>query len=204
MKKFKKIMAIGLASMATVSAMSVSAFAAFDSTDDFNATLPTGYSIDDNGKYVLDYPAVTFGSSSKPYEPHYTYILGSSQSYNPQTGYYVNHAASFSFDFSSSCTTNTKQYAEFIIGADKGVILKCSDRGTASSDNATEYVNLTFEPVGSGTSIKFSNVAVKRNSTVNLQSIGDLDSGKFYYVLLTPASSSAGHEIHGNMTLQKQ
>lgn len=209
--KIKKLIAMGLAAIMAVSAMSISAFAAYDSTADFNELIATSYSVDEDGNITLNYPEVynPLGQSTPP-----SNIAGNSTKYylfDPVLGVshndnvYTNYDADFSFDFNTSCTTNTKQYAEFIVGGPnyankQPVYLHIT--GKSTSTNQTEYVNVKLINTGSGDDINVGKVAVARGGE-NIVAVNSLLKNQLYYVLVTPYSTSAGHAIHADVTINR-
>lgn len=210
MKKFnfKRVITMGIAAVIAVSAMSISAFAAYDDIEDFGEPIATGYRITEDGKFEWYIPSL-FGITNPP-----SNIVGSNTKYylydadnvppTTHTNTYINQAAEFSFYFNKSCTTRSKQYAEFIIGgpfynnASTNVNFKFT--GSNECSNNTEYVNLKLVSTGSAADIDLGQVMVHRNRTSTV-STTKMAKGALYYVLVTPASNSVGHIISGDVTI---
>ena len=219
MKKFKKVMAMGLATMAAVSAMSVPALAAdTDAEDTWQARMeaaeygtvdsieeladaPIIYTINEDGEFVIEYEntgITPFGLTNPPSNiaggstSTYLYGFGSS---NPSQNIYVNEDTSFSFSFNSSCTTSTAQYAEFFVAASS----TAENIYFEGSGSRNTTVNISLVPMSSGVStIGPKSLPIK---TSNFESIyiNGLAYGKIYAVKITP--KTAGVALSGVVSI---
>lgn len=196
MKKFKKILAMGMTIIAMVSAMCINVtadeiYGTVDSLDELYIPIQS-FEVDENGNVVIldsDGEINPYGLAIPP-----TPVAGSTSIYfyttTGQSGvngsYYTNMDAQFNFNFTSSATTSTAQYAEFLVAAtstSKNIYFKASGGDNKSVNISLLPVNDNGQVIGPKTlSVTASGSQVSFNGLVE---------GAIYAIKITPRQSGS-------------
>ena len=184
MKKFKKLLAIGLATITTMSAKSLSAMAnntdvhgTVDSLDYFQKV---SYTIDENGNITPVYDGISLLGAGQPYEPDSNsadaYLYGTGSTSYP--GWHMNETATFSF----TLTGNSAIYADFMIGAtspSKRVYFQAAPQGALSGSIP---LDISIVPITSGGSTLSPKILYLKSSPFDSVSFNSFTTGVFYAI----------------------
>lgn len=169
MKRLNKILAMGLATISAISAMTFTVLATdntspnteivygtVDSLEHFN---DISYTIDKNGNIIPQYNDILpFGlpsPSTHPSTPVYLYGTGSVSTDN----WYMNTQASFSFELSG----NSVQYSEFLVGATStSQKIYCTPTGGTSAT-----LKISMEPINDNNSVIGPKSVLMKSSNYN-------------------------------------
>lgn len=197
--KLRKLITMGIAAVMAVSAMSVSAFAKETNSDDTweKRWEEAEYGTVDSLEELIENKIEPFGLPSSPSiaGSAYTYLYDNSgnTSYDSKNKLYTNKDASFNFEFSSNCTTKTKQYAEFLIMA-SSTSKKIYFEGSGGVDTS---VNITMEPISSSLSDIGPKVLPIHSSNYDSVYFKGFKPNYTYAIKITP--KTAGKAISGTI-----
>lgn len=216
MKKISKVITMALAAITVTSALGVSAMAADDdgiwearmaeaeygtvnSLDELGVDTPV-YTLNENGEIVFgtDEGINLLGLSNPPSNisgSTHSYIYGSGTSGSSKI--HINTDTSFRYNFDSSCTTSTAQYAEFFVGA-TSTSQKVYFQGTGNADTT---VKISLVPVSSSGSTLGPKSLPIHSSNYDFVYFNRFTNGALYAVKLTP--TKAGKSVMGVINVSK-